>query len=188
VIGTAWQSLEAGARVVFVYNNPTRVLRATVIRSREVIDEPRIEKVNLTTGPDGAHGSTRMQATSIQLLAVLTVLRWRCRDLLAPPGAPEPGIGEATRGRGHAGRVATCTRSWPVSPARGTRPRRAGRGGPLPAGMRTSYFADALAVECSPTRPAQPDLCTPSFRKWDDETASESWAFLFTASPTTEEA
>ena len=30
--------------------------------------------------------------------------------------------------------------------------------------------------------------CTPSFRKWDDEEASESWAFLFTPAVTTEEA
>ena len=74
VIGTAWQGVDAGARVFFVYNNPDDVLRAHVRRSREVIDDPRIEKVNLTTGPMAVTGSTRMQATSIELLAMLTVL------------------------------------------------------------------------------------------------------------------
>ena len=55
--------------------------------------------------------------------------------------------------------------------------------------MRTSYFADALAVDVlTDTTERSPTFCTPSFRKWDDETASDSWAFLFTAAPTTEEA
>ena len=82
VIGTAWQGLEAGARVVFVYNNPDEVLRAHVTRSREIIDEPRILKVNLTTGPMAVTGSTRMQATSIELLAMLTVVEMALRDIL----------------------------------------------------------------------------------------------------------
>ena len=93
VIGTAWQGLEAGARVVFVYNNPDEVLRAHVKRSREVIDEPRIRKVNLTTGPMAITGSTRMQATSIELLAMLTVLEMTLREVLARAGAAEPGLG-----------------------------------------------------------------------------------------------
>src|SRR5512142_167146 len=97
VIGTAWQGLEAGARVVFVYNNPDEVLRDHVRRSRDVIDEPRIRKVNLTTGPMAITGSTRMQATSIELLAMLTVLEMALREVLARAGAPEPGVGPAAQ-------------------------------------------------------------------------------------------
>ena len=56
-------------------------------------------------------------------------------------------------------------------------------------GARTSYFADALAVDVlTDTTERSPTFCTPSFRKWDDEEASESWAFLFTPAPSTEEA
>ena len=36
VIGTAWQGLEVGARVVFVYKHPDEFLRSHVTRSREV--------------------------------------------------------------------------------------------------------------------------------------------------------
>jgi N-acetylmuramic acid 6-phosphate etherase len=50
VIGTAWQGVDVGARVFFVYNNPDDTLRPNVRRSREVIDEARIEKVNLAAG------------------------------------------------------------------------------------------------------------------------------------------
>jgi len=71
-----------GAKVYFVYNNPDEVLREHVQRSREVIDEPRIEKINLTTGPMGITGSTRMQATTIQLCVLLTVLEMALRELM----------------------------------------------------------------------------------------------------------
>jgi len=70
VIGTAWQGLDAGACVFFVYNNPTDLLRRHVQRSREVIEEPRIQKLDLATGPMAITGSTRMQATTVELLVV----------------------------------------------------------------------------------------------------------------------
>jgi len=74
VIGTAWQGLDAGAEVFFVYNNPTDTLRRHVRRSREIIDEPRIRKLDLTTGPMAISGSTRMQATTAELVVVAAAL------------------------------------------------------------------------------------------------------------------
>src|SRR6185437_6919924 len=53
-----------------------------VERSREVIQDARIEKINLTTGPMAITGSTRMQATTIQLCVLLTVLEMVVRDLV----------------------------------------------------------------------------------------------------------
>ena len=64
VIGTAWAGLHAGAKVYFVYNNPDEILCEHVQRSREVIQDTRIGKINVTSGPMGITGSTRMQATS----------------------------------------------------------------------------------------------------------------------------
>jgi N-acetylmuramic acid 6-phosphate etherase len=191
VIGTAWEGLEKGARVAFVYNNPDDVLRAHVKRSREVIDETRIRKVNLTTGPMAITGSTRMQATSIELLAMMTVLEMTLREILARAGAAEPGLGpssavpEAMRA-GLRGVHAALT---------GERLRNAlarlveAEEQAYRRGARTSYFADSLAVDVlTDTTERSPTFCTPSFRKWDDEEASESWAFLFTSAPTSEEA
>jgi N-acetylmuramic acid 6-phosphate etherase len=191
VIGTAWQGLEAGARVVFIYNNPDEVLRAHVKRSREVIDDPRIGKVNLTTGPMAITGSTRMQATSIELLAMLTVLEMALREVLVRGGGAEPGVGRS-------GDV-------PAAMREGLRALHAELAGErlrgalarlveteeevYRRGSRTSYFADSLAVDVlTDTTERSPTFCTPAFRKWDDEVASESWAFLFTPAPTTEEA
>jgi N-acetylmuramic acid 6-phosphate etherase len=190
VIGTAWQGLEKGARVAFVYNNPDEVLRAHVKRSREVIDEPRIRKVNLTTGPMAITGSTRMQATSIELLAMITVMEMTLREVLARAGA-EPGLGpssavpEAMR----AGLRAVHA-ELTGEPLRGALARLVvAEEQAYRRGARTSYFADSLAVDVlTDTTERSPTFCTPSFRKWDDEEASESWAFLFTPAPTSEEA
>ena len=82
VIGTAWKGVEVGAKVYFIYNNPDDILCEHVERSREVIQDARIEKINLTTGPMAITGSTRMQATTIQLGVILTVLEMVVRDLV----------------------------------------------------------------------------------------------------------
>lgn len=81
VIGTAWEGLDRGAEVFFVYNNPTALLREHVERSRQVIEEPRITKLDLATGPMAIMGSTRMQATTAELLVVgaaleTAIVRW----------------------------------------------------------------------------------------------------------------
>ncbi len=70
VIGTVWQALEAGAEVFFACNNPMDVLAAHVERSRRVIEEPRIVKLDLSSGPMSIAGSTRMQATTSELLVI----------------------------------------------------------------------------------------------------------------------
>jgi N-acetylmuramic acid 6-phosphate etherase len=74
VIGTAWEGLDAGAKVFFVYNNPTELLCRHVKRSREVIEEPRITKLDITTGPMAITGSTRMQATTAELFIVASAI------------------------------------------------------------------------------------------------------------------
>jgi len=96
VIGTAWQGLDSAAHVFFVYNNPTDDLRRHVQRSREVIEEPRIGKLDLTTGPMAITGSTRMQATTVELLvvgaALETALAQVLRDQLPESAVTELGL------------------------------------------------------------------------------------------------
>ena len=64
--GRVWK---AGAKVYFVYNNPDDMCLCATRRAqpRGHSRFDRIEKINLTTGPMAITGSTRMQATSIQL-------------------------------------------------------------------------------------------------------------------------
>ena len=60
---------ESRKRLYFVYNNPDDKLKPFE-RSRKVIEEPGITKINLTTGPQAITGSTRMQATTIETFVV----------------------------------------------------------------------------------------------------------------------
>jgi N-acetylmuramic acid 6-phosphate etherase len=81
VIGTVlaaldeWKSLpgydpaESRKSLYFVYNNPDDRL-LPFDRSRSVLLEPGITKINLTTGPQAITGSTRMQATTIETYIV----------------------------------------------------------------------------------------------------------------------
>lgn len=58
----------------FVYNNPDKKL-FPFIRSRRVLEEPGITKINLTTGPQSITGSTRMQATTIETFVIANILQ-----------------------------------------------------------------------------------------------------------------
>jgi N-acetylmuramic acid 6-phosphate etherase len=191
VIGTAWQGVEVGAKVYFVYNNPDEVLCRHVERSRAVIQEPRIEKINLTTGPMAITGSTRMQATTIQLCVLLTVLEMVVRDLmrqLEPGGARAldpavvPGEFERKLGEMHA-----VLKSPPILAqlARLTTLEES----VYRAGRKNNYFADAFGIDVlTDTTERSPTYCTPAFRKFDDPAASDSWAFLFVPEAHTPEA
>jgi len=191
VIGTAWKGVEVGAKVYFVYNNPDEILCEHVQRSREVIQESRIEKINLTTGPMAITGSTRMQATTIQLCVLLTVLEMVLRRLL---GELEP-----------QGPCALDPASVPndflhklmALHARFKSPKLLAQLASLVAleesvyrsAHKNNYFADRLGIDVlTDTTERSPTYCTPPFRKFDDATAAESWAFLFLPSKNTPQA
>jgi N-acetylmuramic acid 6-phosphate (MurNAc-6-P) etherase/succinate dehydrogenase flavin-adding protein (antitoxin of CptAB toxin-antitoxin module) len=54
---------DAKNHLYFLYNNPDDVLRPFQ-RSRSIIENPAITKINITTGPQAITGSTRMQAAT----------------------------------------------------------------------------------------------------------------------------
>ncbi len=191
VIGTAWEGVDSGAKVYFVYNNPDEILRQQVERSREIIEDPRIEKINLTTGPMAIAGSTRMQATSIQLCVLLTILEMVVRELVGDLGAP------ASRRRvGETQNPAGETLALPELFLAKLEDLHATLKSPemlaqlaklvaleesvYRAGHKVNYFADRFGIDVlTDTTERSPTYCTPPFRKADDTAAAESWAFLF---------
>jgi N-acetylmuramic acid 6-phosphate etherase len=60
-------------KLYFVYNNPNDKL-LPFERSRKVIEEEGITKINLATGPQAITGSTRMQATTIEAFVIGSAL------------------------------------------------------------------------------------------------------------------
>lgn len=173
VIGTAWAGVEAGAKVYFVYNNPDEILCRHVERSREVIQDSRIEKVNLTTGPMAITGSTRMQATTMQLCVMLTILEMVARDLqgMDSKGVPQKfleGLIELHSSLKSSEQLEQLAEIVALEES------------VYCAGGKNNYFADRFGMDVlTDTTERSPTFCTPAFRKYDDATASESWAFLF---------
>ncbi len=191
VIGTAWEALDRGGKAFFVYNNPDDTLCEHVTRSREVIEEPRITKLNLTTGPMAISGSTRMQATTIELCAMLTVLETVARTLLREGGAVDTVCGDPASVpeeflAGLEAMLATLrSEECRSSLARLVRMEEE----VYRSGHRNTYFADALGVDMlTDTTERSPTFCTPPFRRFDDTEAAESWAFLCVPQATTAEA
>lgn len=173
VIGTAWAGVEAGAKVYFVYNNPDDILCATVQRSREVIQDARIEKINLTTGPMAITGSTRMQATSIQLCVMLTVLEMVVRELIGKESTSVPAQSLADLEALLAGLRAPDVLAQLAKLV-------ALEQSVYHANHKNNYYADRLGIDVlTDTTERSPTYCTPPFRKFDDVTAAESWSFLF---------
>ena len=175
VIGTAWAGVEAGAKVYFVYNNPDDILREHVQRSREVIEDSRIEKINLTTGPMSITGSTRMQATSIQLCIMLTILEMVVRELTGKktdaPALPLQFLAALEQLHANLTSPDVLTSLAQLVALEESVYR---------ADHKVNYFADRFAIDVlTDTTERSPTYCTPPFRKFDDTTASESWAFLF---------
>jgi N-acetylmuramic acid 6-phosphate etherase len=183
VIGTAWQGVEVGAKVYFVYNNPDDVLCEHVQRSREVIQDARIEKINLTTGPMGITGSTRMQATSIELAVMVTILEMVVRELSggdASSDVPQLFLTKLTE--------LHATLKSPELLAQLAR-LTAMEESVYRAGRKNNYFADRVGIDMlTDTTERSPTYCTPPFRKFDDTTATESWAFLYVPYPNSDAA
>jgi N-acetylmuramic acid 6-phosphate etherase len=183
VIGTAWKGIEAGAKVYFMYNNPDDILCRHVQRSREVIGEPRIEKINVTTGPMGITGSTRMQATSIELAVMVTILEMAVRELTGAGVADAVAQQFLARLTELHGALKTSVVLEPL--ARLTAMEEA----VYRAGRKNNYFADRVGIDMlTDTTERSPTYCTPPFRKFDDTTATESWAFLYVPCRNSDEA
>jgi N-acetylmuramic acid 6-phosphate etherase len=71
VIGAAERAAAVSANPPwFLYCNPDTQLRAAAARSRRVLDDPRIRKLNLHVGPMALAGSTRLQASTVLMAAV----------------------------------------------------------------------------------------------------------------------
>ncbi len=184
VIGTAWQALEADAESYLVFNNPADVLTQHVERSRRVIQDPRITKLDLTTGPMAVAGSTRMQATTIELLVLGTAL--------------EAAASAVGRSRGVAGEEADPAGAQPVaadaaaerftqllqeigdpdnlSVMAALTEREAAL---YRAGGLVTYFADAYLLDImTDTTERSPTFSLPPFRPEGDTRSARSWSFV----------
>jgi N-acetylmuramic acid 6-phosphate etherase len=181
VIGTVWETVDLGAQVFFVFNNPADVLCQNVERSREVIEDPRVTSLDLSTGPMAVAGSTRMQATSSELLVVGAALetaltRVLMRHLPAaslaefPPGDPlgyAAGMGRLVA-QFREPRAIEALARFTLFEENLYRQ----------AGLVTYAASDYLLDILTDTTERAPTFRLPPFRMRDDEVSARSWAFV----------
>lgn len=183
VIGTVWRALELGATVFFAFNNPSPVLVRHVERSRQVIEEPRITKLDLATGPMAIAGSTRMQATTIELLVLGGALEMAMvrllQERLSPEELAELGVERRAAGdypRLFADLIEQLARPAAVEAMAGLVQfeeqiyRRQGL---------VTYLTDRFLLDVlTDTTERAPTFRLPPFRKCDDRLSALSWAFV----------
>jgi N-acetylmuramic acid 6-phosphate etherase len=183
VIGTAWEGLDAGAKVFFVYNNPTELLCRHVERSREVIEEPRIIKLDLTTGPMAITGSTRMQATTAELFIVASALEIAMvrflRRKMPKSDAEKLGLRQREPDEYHR---QLCELLKQLSSNEAVDMLAAATVFEENIYSRqglVTYFADEFLLDVlTDTTERSPTFMLPAFRKKDDNLSPRSWAFV----------
>jgi N-acetylmuramic acid 6-phosphate etherase len=183
VIGTAWEGLDAGAKVFFVYNNPSEALRRHVKRTREIIEESRITKLDLTTGPMAITGSTRMQATTAELFIVGSALEIALvrflRKYLLPAQMTKAGLNEH-KPNDYFRLLSKLMEQLSSPQAIDVLVKITSfeediyhRGGLV------TYMADSLLLDVlTDTTERSPTFMLPPFRKQGDNISPNSWAFV----------
>lgn len=183
VIGTAWKGVEVGAKVFFVYNNPTEVLRKQVQRSREIIDSPEVTSLDLFTGNMAVAGSTRMQATTAELLtlaAALDTVIWRIVQERFPETVSDTLRCDRCEAAEYPARFAELLEDL-------HRPENLHNLARLIEWeeaiyhdkARVTYMTDRFLLDVlTDTTERAPTFRLPPFRKCDDRVAVPSWAFV----------
>ena len=172
VIGTAEEGLHRGCDVLFVYNNPTSILVKSIERSRRLIGGPGVTTGDLYTGAMSLTGSTRMQATTIEMFVVGAAMEEAFR-----------------KGEGHT--VSTANRLQQADrlaellcqlgedhnvKTMGNIASKESR--VYSEGGRVTYLASRFLLDVfSDTTERSPTFMLPPFRPTDDQTAPNSWAY-----------
>jgi len=193
VIGTVLRGVDAKAKVFFLFNNPAELLADKLERCRRVIRNDKVTKLVLCTGPMGVAGSTRMQATTIELLvagmAFEAGLNEHLQARLTPAQIASLGLDARTPEKTlqqfetllgqirNTGNVAALARLADYEE------------GLYARGGRITYFADGYLLDIfTDTTERAPTFKIPPFRRCDDTLSPAPWAFVKDPLRTTPEA
>ena len=183
VIGTILEARDRGAEAFFAFNNPAEILFEHIERSCNIIERDDVTIIDLCSGPMAVAGSTRMQATTSELLVVGSaldqVLTELLPDLLTPSEFaqlptewktsydPQKLFTDLLEDLSSDTAIAAMTKWVEIEKLLYTE-----RG-------RITYYADELLLDIfTDTTERSPTFMLPPFRKIDDEISAPSWAFV----------
>ena len=183
VIGTVLRGVDVKAKVFFLFNNPAGLLAKNLERCRRVIENPAVTTLVLCTGPMAVAGSTRMQATTTELLvagaAFEAGLADHLSDKLTPQQRASLGLGIWTPERTVA-QFETLLRQLRSEANVAALARMVddemdlyGKKG------RVTYFANEYLLDIfTDTTERSPTFKIPPFRSAADTAAPAPWAFV----------
>jgi N-acetylmuramic acid 6-phosphate etherase len=183
VIGTVRQAVADGAEVFFVFNNPAQVLAKHIDRSRQIIEDDHVTKLDLTCGAMAVAGSTRMQATTSELLVVGAALELAISEMVnmrlgakdaASLGIPVRRPGDYTHLLAELMRDLEKPEAIAAIAAMVTYEEQLYRQKGL-----VTYLADQCLLDIfTDTTERTPTFMLPPFRQYDDKKSPPPWAFV----------
>lgn len=173
VLGTVDEAVKRGSLVFLLFNNPAELLCSHLERSRQAITNPGVCVLDLYCGPMAIAGSTRMQATTSELLIAGAALENILHRLL---GREQDIPGGCDFASSFAGLLEQLGSEETIKSIAGYIDfeseiyRRKGQ---------VTYFADEFMLDIfTDTTERAPTFMLPPFRKKDDLTSPQSWAFV----------
>jgi len=183
VIGTVLRGVDAGARVFFLFNNPAELLAQKLERCRRVIQNEAVTTLVLCTGPMAVAGSTRMQATTVELLVAGAAFEAGLADHLAARLTPAQrealGVGLWTPERTLAQFEALLAQLRADANVAALATMVDAEADLYARKGRVTYFADAYLLDIfTDTTERSPTFKIPPFRSTLDTASPAPWAFV----------
>jgi len=183
VIGTVLRGLDVKAQVFFMFNNPAALLAEKLERCRRVIRNESVTTLVLCTGPMAVAGSTRMQATTIELLIAGAAFEAGTQEhlqaKLTPVQMKSLGLDSRTPEKTLAqfetllGQIRNNENVAALARLADYEEDLYARNG------RITYFADGYLLDIfTDTTERSPTFKIPPFRSCDDTESPASWAFV----------
>lgn len=183
VIGTIWRAAERGSEVFFAFNNPPKILAEHIERSRQVIADPRVTVLDLSCGPMAVAGSTRMQATTSELLVVGAALETALQQCLARKldAATLSRLGFQPAANYSAGFARLLDDLGTPASIEALAAMVAAEASLYGQGGRVTYLGDQCLLDIfTDTTERSPTFMLPRFRKFDDTSTPPPWACVKT--------
>lgn len=183
VIGTVWRGVDVKANVFFLFNNPAALLADHLERCRKVVESKAVTKLVLCTGPMAVAGSTRMQATTIEMLVAGTAFEMALSDhlksRLSPAQFAKLGLADLTPEKRLA-QFQTLLKQLRTGPNIAALAQMVDDEADLYTRKgRVTYFANDYLLDIfTDTTERSPTFKIPPFRSTLETAAPASWAFV----------
>ncbi|MBF9017565.1 MULTISPECIES: sugar phosphate isomerase [unclassified Oceanispirochaeta] len=170
VLGTVFEGRKRGCRVFLAFNNPASVMTSRLERCRRAINDEQVTVLDLYTGSMSLSGSTRMQATTMEMLVIAAAMECGLKQSV--------GI-ETPENTDYANLFAALIRDLSSDSAlEGMAAWAEEEQNVYEQGGRLTYLAGPYLLDIfSDTTERSPTFMLPPFRACDDSTSAISWAF-----------